>query len=193
MTDYIRGDLVWDNEGDFVKEIFLDPRSQKEVWDFMMDDTYSRDLRREIMQTVQEGQPQSEYDQLIDSGYTESDIVDWGKIPEDYYQATAQLVRDRIKTMNEDWDLYPEVGSDLEDLIGLPMTAFSAELGRDKIVRCLTYDKAIDLNDLEVLYFKGDPETILYVIQIRAQTGGVVKVIVPFSFTEGVFVLRELP
>lgn len=78
-----------------------------------------------------------------------------------------QLMRTRLMTENPDWDLYPRIGADLTDLIGLPNTQETAELGIRLIEQSLTSDGAFSLNELSVDVVPVGPTTLLFDIKLN--------------------------
>lgn len=78
-----------------------------------------------------------------------------------------QLMRTRLMTENPDWDLYPAIGADLTDLIGLPNTRETAELGVQLIQESLTGDGAFSTDELSVDVAPVGPTTLLFDIKLN--------------------------
>ena len=82
-------------------------------------------------------------------------------------QQSLQLIKSRLMTENPDWNLYPEIGADLTDLIGMRNTPETAEVGINLIRRSLTRDRAFNEEDLEIDAAPVGPRTLLFSILLK--------------------------
>lgn len=82
-------------------------------------------------------------------------------------QTVRQGIEKRLKTNNPDWFRHFEIGGDLEDLKGMDNTRATGNVGRDKIVRALTYDGFISRENLEVRGVPTGGSEITYYIKVR--------------------------
>lgn len=81
-----------------------------------------------------------------------------------------QIILNRLRTDNPDWLLHPNIGADLSELIGLPNTRKTGEMGVQLIRTCLTHDGFINNEDLEVGRVPVSSEEILFRITIKRRT-----------------------
>lgn len=81
-------------------------------------------------------------------------------------QTTEQMVNRRMRTNNPDWFNNYNIGADLEDLRGMKNTRETAELGRAKIIQCLTYDDRFHESDLNIEFAPTGVDEITYYIRI---------------------------
>lgn len=88
------------------------------------------------------------------------------KIVEDD-EGDLQLIKSRLQTENPDWRLYPLVGADLTDLIGLPNTPETAYLAEQSVLRALTYDGAFKEKDLTINVVPVSAFTLFIDIKLR--------------------------
>lgn len=80
--------------------------------------------------------------------------------------AAMQLIKSRLQTDNPDWHPYPNVGANLSDLIGSINSPKTAEIGKDMILRALTYDGAFETEDIEVEVIPVSANQILFDIRL---------------------------
>ncbi|HHU56646.1 MAG TPA: hypothetical protein GXZ48_08245 [Acholeplasmataceae bacterium] len=85
-------------------------------------------------------------------------------------------IRIRIQTNKSEWRRHITLGSNMEDLIGLPNTEKTGEIGRKQLIEALTRDDKVNINDLSVHVMPTDTKTILYFILIDAQEDGEVRI-----------------
>lgn len=81
-------------------------------------------------------------------------------------EGDAQLIHTRLKTELGNWVLYPEIGSDLTDLLGELNTEETARRGISSIYRTLTFDNAFNTNELEVDAIPISHSTILFHVKL---------------------------
>lgn len=79
----------------------------------------------------------------------------------------VQEIKTRLKADQLDWDLYPDVGAELSELIGEPNNKATAETGKAKIIAALTRDGLVDISDLSVKYMPVGPDSLLYKLDVR--------------------------
>jgi len=106
-------------------------------------------------------------------------------------ESQLQLIRSRLMTENPDWLLYPNIGADLSDLIGKRNAPATANEGKEKIIRALTYDNAFSANDLSVEAVPVSSETLLFDIRIT-QRLRVLRYALTVSLKLGVTNLYEI-
>jgi hypothetical protein len=94
--------------------------------------------------------------------------------------ALSQIIYNRIKTMAPDWFLHPELGSNLEDIIGEANNKITASRGEGLITKVLTFD---GLLSEDLLYVKGIPtshDTIVFIITVVRENGS--NIVIPLTF-----------
>lgn len=110
---------------------------------------------------------------------------------DDPLRSLVQEIRTRVMGDQEDWELYPDVGADLSDLIGEPNNKVTAETGKAKIIAALTRDGLVASSDISVKYMPVSPYAILYklVVKVVPTTGNYyseyVEIKVLFDYTDG--------
>lgn len=101
-------------------------------------------------------------------------------------EAIKQLVTNRIKTQAPDWFLHPQMGGNLEDLIGEPNTRETGEVGVQKLYDVLTYDGFLHRNQLEIRAVPVSLKEVIFFITVTFDSEDYEVVVpVPFSYTEG--------
>ena len=85
---------------------------------------------------------------------------------EDPLRSLIQEVKTRIMGDQEDWELYPDVGSGLSDLIGEPNNKATAESGKAKIIAALTRDGLVASSDIGIKYMPTGPYSLFYKLVI---------------------------
>ena len=99
-------------------------------------------------------------DILIDP---EGDLCDTA---EDPLRSLVQEVRTRIMGDLKEWELYPEIGAGLADLIGEANNKLTAETGKARIIAALTRDGFVASSDIGIKYIPTGPYSILYKLVI---------------------------
>jgi len=201
---YDHDDFAMDDLGDLVIDLDPNDDGSQVGWDFMSCSKYSRGLRRVemdepgthpgdetgslkefYMESLREMYPDVPEARLLGS------IKDWGYTLEDKYESLRQTIRERMKTTNEDWPLYPRVGADLELFIGENITTINLERIVRRIVATLTRDSLVHPSLLVVQYFRGGPNLILFGIEVEANIKLTVRKVIPFSFVDGPFLMYK--
>lgn len=85
---------------------------------------------------------------------------------DDVLRSLVQEVRTRIMGDQQDWELYPDVGAGLSDLIGQPNNKTTAESGKAKIIAALTRDGLVSAGDISIKYMPIGPYNLLYRLSI---------------------------
>lgn len=100
-------------------------------------------------------------------------------------QRLREQISARIKTQLSDWFCYQLIGTNLEDLIGLQNTQRHGEIGKDSIVKALTYDNLVNVSDLDVLIL---PllDKILYKIKVRTSPQSELLLTTTMDFSQGI-------
>ena len=93
----------------------------------------------------------------------EGDLYDTS---EDPLRSLIQEAKTRIQGDQEDWELYPDVGAGLSDLIGEPNNKITAENGKAKIIAALTRDGLVASSDISIRYMPVGPHSLLYKLVI---------------------------
>ena len=198
-------DIALTDDGDLV--IDTDPLEAgvNVGWDFMTTSRVSRNRRRLKLSSVGSatvpgyGSLMEQYLEALRAAYPgETDdilrgyISDWGNRPDDNYEAIRQNIRNRIKTSNPDWEIYPTIGADLELSIGMDIDVFSCEDLRQRVFTTLTKDGMIDTSDLNVRYVRVEQDVILIVVQVTGLFGGpIITEVFPFSFIDGPIIVAK--
>lgn len=103
-----------------------------------------------------------------------------------------QLIRNRLMTENPDWRLYPEVGADLSDLIGLSNTPATAEAGVQLIRNALTRNGAFRPEQLTVDAVPVGPHTLLFDIRV-SRSRSILRYVGTLDLTLGSWNEYEIP
>ncbi|UOE58073.1 hypothetical protein IRB79_27815 (plasmid) [Cytobacillus oceanisediminis] len=116
----------------------------------------------------------NEFDQLVyvDSAGEISTESTEGELVRDIplavsYMSEKQVIMNRLRTDNPDWQQHDEIGADLSELIGLQNTRETGQLGVQLIEKCLTYDDFIKPEDLFIRPVPISPGEILFYITIN--------------------------
>jgi hypothetical protein len=204
VARYTFEDIAFTNGGDFV----LDPdpldNGSNVGWDFLTTTKFSRNIRRGEM--AEDGShPDKETGSLLDY-YLEAlrnvypgvpdeillqNVADWGYTLDDNCEAIRQIIRERIKTTNPDWLPYPLTGADLEVNIGEDMNIDMLDDTKARIHRALTYDNMVEEGRLAIKYYRGGQDLVFFVIDIILGEGKFIREVVPFSFTEGPYLMMK--
>ena len=93
----------------------------------------------------------------------------------------------RVRTNKGECYLHPNLGADLEELIGEPNTELSARIGENKISRSLTNDDMVSYSDLYVHGMPTSTDSVVYYVFVNTGEGQVnVTPDVLFSSNNGV-------
>ena len=204
MGRYNFEDVSLSNAGDFI----LDPdpldNGSNVGWDFLLTTKFSRNVRRGEM-NADGSHPNKETGSLLDF-YLESlravyptvpdsvlleSVADWGYTIDDNYEALRQVIRERLKTTNPDWLPYQLVGADLEVDIGEDINVKVLDDVKSRIHRALTYDNLIEDQRLAIKYYRGGQALVFYVIDVIIGEKIFVREVMPFSFTEGPYLMMK--
>lgn len=77
-----------------------------------------------------------------------------------------QLAYDRIKSISSNW-FYDEVGANLEELVGKPITNDIVNVGKEKILSVITYDQLWDTNDIYISAEITNAMQIIYSVYLK--------------------------
>lgn len=80
-----------------------------------------------------------------------------------------QLAYTRIKSIAHGW-FYDYVGADLEELVGRSIKESTVELGKDKILNVLTFDKLWDGDDILITANIQDSTHLIYSVYLKTYT-----------------------
>lgn len=95
------------------------------------------------------------------------------------YVSEKQVIMNRLRTENPDWYLHDEIGADLSELIGLPNTRATANLGVTLIQKSLCGDGFLIPSDLRIRPVPINSNEILFHITLIRPAG---EVIIPVLF-----------
>ncbi|MGL4820212.1 MAG: hypothetical protein ACRC5C_09545 [Bacilli bacterium] len=84
-------------------------------------------------------------------------------------QVEKQIIINRIMTENPDWLHHKSIGADLVELIGMPNTRETGQIGIEKIKDCLTKDGFLKEEQMDIRCVPVNGETILFKIEIRKE------------------------
>jgi hypothetical protein len=91
-----------------------------------------------------------------------------------------QIVYARIKTQAPDWFVHPELGGNLEDLIGEPNTRETADKGVTLITNALKYGDFLEDTDFTIRVMPVNRDEILFVIRIFNDRE---EILIPIQFS----------
>lgn len=95
------------------------------------------------------------------------------------YMSEKQVVMNRLRTDNPDWYLHDEIGADLSELIGLPNTRATGNLGVTLILHSLCNDGFLNPEDLRIRPVPISSSEILFHITLNRPVG---EVVIPVLF-----------
>jgi len=118
-----------------------------------------------------------EFDQLIyvnSAGEQSSDSTE-GELLRDIpyalsYMSEKQVIINRLKTDNPDWQIHPSIGANLSDLVGMPNSRKTGEHGEMLITNCLTADGFISGSNLSVKGVPVSQKEILFYVTVQSST-----------------------
>jgi hypothetical protein len=84
----------------------------------------------------------------------------------DVLKSLRQEIRTRVRSSLEDWEMHPEIGSDLDEIIGEPNNKQTAERGKNRIIDSLIRDNFMSEMDVKVKYVPVDQNRILYILTV---------------------------
>jgi len=105
----------------------------------------------------------------------------------------AQLIKNRLKTENPDWYHHMGIGANLSDLIGLPNTRETAQLGIENITISLMYKGLYNRSQINVQATPISFTQILFTIEIEKFNNRIVQLPVVFDLETGVSNAYEVP
>ena len=88
---------------------------------------------------------------------------------EDPLLSLAQEIKTRIMGDQGDWELYPDVGAGLADLVGEANNKLTAESGKAKIIAALTRDGLVASSDISIKYMPVGPYNLLYKLTVAVR------------------------
>lgn len=77
-----------------------------------------------------------------------------------------QLAYNRIKSISSNW-FYDNVGANLEELIGKPISNEVVNAGKQKIISVLTFDQLWDANDIHVSAEITNKMQVIYSVYLK--------------------------
>jgi hypothetical protein len=80
---------------------------------------------------------------------------------------TRQMVYARLMTEKSDWYVYPSIGTVLTDLIGMPNSKETAQMGINTIMQALTYDNLFVPSQIDIKAVPVNPEEIVFLVRIQ--------------------------
>jgi hypothetical protein len=94
----------------------------------------------------------------------DGDIFDTGTDP---LRALVQEIYTRLRADQGDWELYPDVGANLSELIGEPNNQITAEAGKARIISALTRDGLVHAGDISLKYMPLGIDSVVYRLVIN--------------------------
>ena len=91
-------------------------------------------------------------------------------------ESFKQVINNRIKTNDPEWFIHPNIGANLEDLIGEPNTKDTAKKGVKKIKQSLSYDGFIPYDAISIRPVPADARSIINFTTINQRVGSSNKV-----------------
>lgn len=95
-----------------------------------------------------------------------------------------QIIYCRLKTQAPDWFFYPELGANLEDLIGELNTRENGAIGEGLIRSALMYDNFLTSEQIEVRAMPVNKDEMMIFLTVTTDDD-TIKLQIPFSYTEG--------
>lgn len=99
--------------------------------------------------------------------------------------ALKQIAYTRIRTQAPDWLIHPNMGGNLEDLIGEPNTRNTAQRGVKMIRDALTYGEFLSVGEFTVKAVPVNKEEILFIVRIDNWLGEEVVLPIQFNYNYG--------
>lgn len=78
----------------------------------------------------------------------------------------AQMAMCRIKSIKKDWFI-DHIGSDLEEILGMPSTVATQKLGADKIFQALTIDSLFNVDEIYIVAESSNHTSINYQVYLK--------------------------
>lgn len=101
-------------------------------------------------------------------------------------ESLEQDIRNRVRTNSPEWKLHSSIGGNLEDIIGQKNTRKTAELGANKIMQTLTYDKRIARDDISIKPVPTAHDEVTFFLQILVDNKiKPLMIPIPFNFIRG--------
>jgi len=85
----------------------------------------------------------------------------------DQLRSTLQEIRTRARSSLQDWAIHPNLGANLDALLGRPNNKFTAEEGRTNIISALTMHGFLKKNNVKVKYVPISRHQIAYFIEVK--------------------------
>jgi hypothetical protein len=93
----------------------------------------------------------------------DGDILDTSDDP---LRSLIQECRSRLQSDQGDWNLYPQLGANLSDLIGESNNKMTAESLKAKVIAALNQYGMVDTRNINISYLPLGPSTILLRLSI---------------------------
>jgi hypothetical protein len=100
-------------------------------------------------------------------------------------QTEKQIIINRINTQAPDWFHHTTMGGNLSDLVGEPNTKETAEIGKAKIIRVLTYKDFLHPTEINVKPVPTSQNEILFIITISKLRQQEYKLPLVFNLSHG--------
>lgn len=107
------------------------------------------------------------------------------------YLSEVQVVLNRLRTDDPDWQLHPNIGANLSDLIGKPNTRETGDEGCRLIVDCLTKEGFIKESELDVRAIPYSRSEIIFRIVLTRKAGEIVLPIL-YNLEHGILTEYEV-
>lgn len=107
--------------------------------------------------------------------------------------AVLQSIAFRVKTEPGSVFLHPDIGCELMDLIGMPITEESLALGESIIYNNITYDGLLETDEVTVTAAPINNTQVLFIIEILTPELEKEQIfIIPYDFQDGRVLTDEL-
>jgi hypothetical protein len=104
----------------------------------------------------------------------------------DVLKSLRQEIRTRVRSSLEDWEMHPEIGADLDEIIGESNNKTTAEKGKNRIIDSLVRGNFMSEGDIKVKYVPVDQNRLLYILTVSvaptAENDGSEEFTVKFLF-----------
>lgn len=87
----------------------------------------------------------------------------------DTLRSFIQEVQTRVRSALEDWELWPEIGSNLDELRGEINNRQTAQEGQDRIITALTFRGFMKSGDIKVRYVPVTKSRLMYFLNLMVQ------------------------
>ena len=98
-----------------------------------------------------------------------------------------QLASNRIKSISKDW-FKDNIGSDLEEVLGMPNTQDNAKIGEDKIRQALIFDNTFTEENVRIKSYPTSKNSIGFEVSITKHPFGSFFLRVSLDLVKGIMI-----